>query len=107
MPRENFEEGQIRTRVGALEHVVKIPDRLMRVNQENELEFPHRLTSLAALQDNLIPRNCTDGEMRPVEPSVQRQMAARVALVPANCAKRSWSRAVAASMDASGAPEGA
>ena len=65
MPRENFDEGQIGSRVGALEHVVEIPDRLMRVNQEDELEFPHRLTSLAALQDNLIRRNCTDGEYAP------------------------------------------
>jgi hypothetical protein len=44
MARENFDEGKIAARVGAFEHVVEIPDRLVRVNQEHELEFPQRMT---------------------------------------------------------------
>ena len=45
MPREHFDERQVGIFVGAFEYVVEISDRLMRVNQENELEFPHRRTS--------------------------------------------------------------
>ena len=41
MAREDLNERQIRLRVGALDHVIKISDRLMRVNEEDKLKFRH------------------------------------------------------------------
>jgi len=39
--RENLNERQIRLGVGALNHVIKVSNRLMRVNEEDKLEFRH------------------------------------------------------------------
>ena len=39
MAREDLNERQIRLRVGALNHVVEVSNRLMRVNEEDKLEF--------------------------------------------------------------------
>src|SRR5579864_1297841 len=45
MPREHFDEGEVRIAVGAFEYVVEIPDRLVGVNQKYKLKFPHRRPS--------------------------------------------------------------
>jgi hypothetical protein len=45
MAREDFDEREIRTGVGAFEYVVEIADRLVRVDQEDELKCPQRRTS--------------------------------------------------------------
>jgi len=63
VPRQDFQEGKIRSRVGALQHVVKIADGLVRVNQEDKLELSHRhLTE--DLQDNLIRTKLTGSAAR-------------------------------------------
>jgi hypothetical protein len=40
--RQYFDEGQIRLGVCAFENVFEIPDRLMSMDQESELEFRHQ-----------------------------------------------------------------
>ena len=42
--REDLDEREIGGCVGAFDYVIKITDRLMGVNQEDEFEFPHRRT---------------------------------------------------------------
>jgi len=44
MARENFDEGQIGSFVGAFDYVIKISNWLVGVDQEDEFEFPHRRT---------------------------------------------------------------
>ena len=39
---EHFDERQVGIFVGAFKYVVEISDRLVRMNQKNQLEFPHR-----------------------------------------------------------------
>ncbi len=41
MAREDLNERQIRLRVGTLNHVIKVSNRLMRVDEEDKLEFRH------------------------------------------------------------------
>ena len=41
MAREDLNERQIGLRVGALNHVIKVSHRLMRVNEKDELKFRH------------------------------------------------------------------
>ena len=41
MAREDLNERQVGLRVGALDHVVKVSDRLVRVNEEDKLKFRH------------------------------------------------------------------
>src|ERR1700722_18347374 len=42
MAAQKLDERQIRLRIRALEYVVEISDRLVRMDQEDELEFRHR-----------------------------------------------------------------
>ena len=42
MTRENLDERQIGLRVGAFDYVIKVSNRLMRVNQKDELKFRHQ-----------------------------------------------------------------
>ena len=44
MAREDFDEGQIGSFVGAFDYVIKISNWLVGVDQEDEFEFPHRRT---------------------------------------------------------------
>src|SRR5580658_10068105 len=46
MARKHFNEGKVGILVGAFEHVVEISDRLMGVDEEDELEFRQRQTSM-------------------------------------------------------------
>ena len=39
--RKDLDERQIRLRVGALNHVIKVSNRLMRMDEEDKLEFRH------------------------------------------------------------------
>ncbi len=41
MTRENLDERQIGLRVGAFDYVIKVSNRLMRVNEEDKLKFRH------------------------------------------------------------------
>jgi hypothetical protein len=41
MAREDLNEREIRLRVGALNHVIKVSHRLMRVDEKDKLEFRH------------------------------------------------------------------
>jgi hypothetical protein len=41
MPLEDLQKRQIGLRVGALDHVIEISNRLMRVDEEDKLEFRH------------------------------------------------------------------
>jgi hypothetical protein len=41
MPREKFDKREVAILVGAFDYVFEISNRLMRVNQRNEFEFPH------------------------------------------------------------------
>ena len=41
MAREDLNEWQVGLRVGALDHVIKISYRLVRVNEEDKLKFRH------------------------------------------------------------------
>jgi hypothetical protein len=106
MSREDFDEWQIGTCVRALEYVVEISDRLVGVNQENELEFPHRADLRDALQDNRFWQT-EQAQILRLSSGVHLQMTPRAALTPPNRESRSQSRDMAFSMDASGAPAGA
>jgi hypothetical protein len=57
---EQFNEGKIRVRVGVLDHIVEIADRLMPVNEEDELEFLHERTPQTLIQNTLTAWNCPD-----------------------------------------------
>jgi hypothetical protein len=41
MAREDLDERQVRLRVGALHYIVKIPHRLVRMNEQDKLELRH------------------------------------------------------------------
>ena len=41
MPRQYVEERQVGLLVGAFDHVIEIPDRLVRMHEEDELKFRH------------------------------------------------------------------
>src|ERR1700691_5411030 len=56
MVREHFDERQVGIFVGAFKYVVEISDRLVRVNQENQLEFSHLRTSRTLHRITRFPR---------------------------------------------------
>jgi hypothetical protein len=42
MLRQNFYKWQVGVLIGAFDHVVEVPDWLVRMQQQNQLKFCHR-----------------------------------------------------------------